>query len=338
MSFTNPIVAGTKLVRDAVQSPNYTPGSAGWSINRDGTAEFQNATVRGSVQLGGTPPAASVTIGGTVPAELVTYYAAGAPETQTAPETVVALIWQANDGQGNYTYQAVVVDSTAPDKLSCLVQGRVIAGTVAEFFRVVLNPNVGAFANSLTDFYNNPVFLESNSVDTDVLTCGLPGDTVGRLVADAGGRFYFGTGPSVDCFLGRAGSQQLVVDKLIANTAAAGAVGVAETWHAMTLQNSWVNSGGTDPTAQYRLVPSPANCVQVVGSIKNGVKTSGTVIATLPVGYRPATHKVLFPIAIDTVSGTTFPRMTLNTDGTLTIDNCAAATFIFFNAVIPLDA
>lgn len=47
MPFSNPIIAGTKLIREAIESPNYVPGSMGWSINKDGTAEFSDLTVRG---------------------------------------------------------------------------------------------------------------------------------------------------------------------------------------------------------------------------------------------------------------------------------------------------
>lgn len=47
MAFDNPIVAGTKLIRDAIESPNYVSGSVGWSINKDGSAEFNNLIVRG---------------------------------------------------------------------------------------------------------------------------------------------------------------------------------------------------------------------------------------------------------------------------------------------------
>lgn len=49
MAFENDIVAGTKLVRPAIQSPNYIPGISGWTINRDGTAEFTSVTTRGPV-------------------------------------------------------------------------------------------------------------------------------------------------------------------------------------------------------------------------------------------------------------------------------------------------
>lgn len=52
MPFGNPILGGTALVRPSINSPTYAAGSAGWSINADGSAEFNNATMRGSLQIG----------------------------------------------------------------------------------------------------------------------------------------------------------------------------------------------------------------------------------------------------------------------------------------------
>lgn len=52
MAFRNPPIAGVTLVRPAIQSPNYVLGSAGWSINRDGSVEFNQGTFRGSVSIG----------------------------------------------------------------------------------------------------------------------------------------------------------------------------------------------------------------------------------------------------------------------------------------------
>lgn len=48
ISFDPPIVAGTTLVRDAIQSQNYTPNTAGWIVEADGDAEFNNLTFRGT--------------------------------------------------------------------------------------------------------------------------------------------------------------------------------------------------------------------------------------------------------------------------------------------------
>jgi len=55
MSFTDPIVGGIgKLVRNFIRSQNYVPGSTGWTINKDGTAEFQGATIGGTVVIAST--------------------------------------------------------------------------------------------------------------------------------------------------------------------------------------------------------------------------------------------------------------------------------------------
>lgn len=55
MPFGNPLVGGTTLIRPAIQSPNFVAGSAGWKIAKDGTAEFNNATFRGTVVVGVAP-------------------------------------------------------------------------------------------------------------------------------------------------------------------------------------------------------------------------------------------------------------------------------------------
>jgi hypothetical protein len=50
MAFSNPITGGQgALIRPAVKSPNYVAGVSGWTVNRDGSAEFNNGTFRGTV-------------------------------------------------------------------------------------------------------------------------------------------------------------------------------------------------------------------------------------------------------------------------------------------------
>lgn len=48
----NPLVGSTVLERNSIQSPNYTAGSSGWTINQDGSVEFNNGTFRGVVSAG----------------------------------------------------------------------------------------------------------------------------------------------------------------------------------------------------------------------------------------------------------------------------------------------
>jgi hypothetical protein len=46
--FENQLVnASNALIRSAIHSPNYVATVSGWSINKDGTAEFDNLTIRG---------------------------------------------------------------------------------------------------------------------------------------------------------------------------------------------------------------------------------------------------------------------------------------------------
>lgn len=54
--FRDPIIgANFALIREAIRSRNYVPGVSGWSINRDGSAEFSDLTARGALDVGGIP-------------------------------------------------------------------------------------------------------------------------------------------------------------------------------------------------------------------------------------------------------------------------------------------
>lgn len=46
--FSNPVFGGGTLIRPALQSPNYQAGVSGWTVKRDGSAEFNNLTIRGT--------------------------------------------------------------------------------------------------------------------------------------------------------------------------------------------------------------------------------------------------------------------------------------------------
>jgi len=83
-------------------------------------------------------------------------------------------------------------------------------------------------------------------------------------------------------------------------------------WTTLTLQNSWVFYGGIYATPQY--TKSPDGLVSLKGLIKSGVVTAGTVIAQLPVGYRPLA-RVLF----GTVSNEVDSRVDIDTNGNIMI-------------------
>jgi hypothetical protein len=56
MTFRNPILGagGSTLLRPAIQSPNYVPGLSGWTIQRTGSAEFNNITIRNGETVSST--------------------------------------------------------------------------------------------------------------------------------------------------------------------------------------------------------------------------------------------------------------------------------------------
>lgn len=113
-----------------------------------------------------------------------------------------------------------------------------------------------------------------------------------------------------------------------------------ETWHDFTMQNSWTT--GT-LTAQYRML-SELNMVMICGTISPGTKTDGTVVFTLPTGYRP-NHQVCIPIGVQGSGANVFsanvpaPFIAVNTDGTCGIFGVnlgGTTTFVHFDAMIPI--
>lgn len=53
MPYSNPIVGGNTLIREAIQSKNYVTSLSGWIIRRDGTAEFADTIIRGTIRVVG---------------------------------------------------------------------------------------------------------------------------------------------------------------------------------------------------------------------------------------------------------------------------------------------
>ena len=97
-----------------------------------------------------------------------------------------------------------------------------------------------------------------------------------------------------------------------------------ESWNNLTLQNSWANYGGTWATAQYRKMPDGR--VEVKGFIRYGVITTGTIIATLPTGYRPTEirMKPVFHVngacAVDVGTDGTIKTRNVTNNGWLSIE------------------
>lgn len=77
----DPTVGGTVLRRAAIQSPNYVAGTSGWVIFADGSAEFNDVTIRGGViedspglYYNGTPGPGTLIVSVGQPAKTVDQY------------------------------------------------------------------------------------------------------------------------------------------------------------------------------------------------------------------------------------------------------------------------
>ena len=71
-------------------------------------------------------------------------------------------------------------------------------------------------------------------------------------------------------------------------------------WIAPTLLNGWVNLGGVTATSGY--YKDEFGLVRLRGYIKSGITTQGTILFTLPLGYRPAATEGFMVYANDGAS------------------------------------
>lgn len=123
----------------------------------------------------------------------------------------------------------------------------------------------------------------------------------------------------------------LSVDNL-GNLSLRGQITTPETWQAPTLLNSWVDYGGTFAPSGYRKLPSGE--VLLRGLIKNGTGTAGTVLCTLPVGYRPSYQLIFNCIS----SGNVVARVDVNTNGDVTIQYISSTAWLSLNGMIFMSA
>lgn len=116
MAFTDPIVAGNELIRAAIQSANYIPGSQGWSVFKNGSAEFDALSLRGPLSTPG------ITLNGVDLASALNARALG----------VVA--WMIGNPTTATTTQAAIM----------FVEADMIAGRMYEISCVSITPDMGS--------------------------------------------------------------------------------------------------------------------------------------------------------------------------------------------------
>lgn len=85
-----------------------------------------------------------------------------------------------------------------------------------------------------------------------------------------------------------------------------------EDWMNLTLQNSWVSFGAPYFTPSFR--KNNFDEVELKGSVKSGVVTGGTPIATLPAGYRPPNDRT-YSVICNNGTSDIVGRITLKANG-----------------------
>jgi hypothetical protein len=195
MGFVNAVVGGITLVRAAIQSPNYVAGVSGWTINRDGTAEFNNVTVRGDLLVGSTPP--SRFIGDTIPAELTAW---GTPKGVTF---FIVDIWYYDDSPLTYFFEALAtfgaqllrMNGTYDTNNSVYVWDRQFILGAGNLERRIGSSSLNTFAAAIN--YQQVNVNYASDAPVTAFTLGVP--LFGSFSVDAGatialpGKIYFDT-------------------------------------------------------------------------------------------------------------------------------------------------
>jgi hypothetical protein len=117
--------------------------------------------------------------------------------------------------------------------------------------------------------------------------------------------------------------------------AALAALGAATAWVNVPLSNGWAITASR--RAVYRKILGQ---VQLQFNVAGGTATDGTIVGTLPVGFRPIFQIGVAIVAAPNVAvtgGVTVPRVIIDTDGTIKCQNCSSANGIAFDLLMPLD-
>lgn len=167
-------------------------------------------------------------------------------------------------------------------------------------------------------------------VNVETLTTGSSNDILATLgvtspLALAHGATPISTGVSFDSTLTT--NQTPPTAALVAGNAA------PLVWTAVpTLQASWATKSGYQ-SAQY--TKSADGTVKLRGVIDSGTKTAGTLITTLPAGFRPVSKQVFSVIDEVAATSNNAGEIIIGTDGTVKVGETAlvASSYISFDEI-----
>lgn len=346
--FANPLIGGGGgLVYPSIHSPNYVPGVSGWSINKDGSAEFDDLVIRGTFE--GTDweiTSAGLFFYSGTPAtgNLVGSWAQSAGGDDGHGNPYPAGL-QVTDGNGNGIHldtdgQLVILGAglatagflqsagaaTSADSPYTLLSGASNNDTVPQVLAVGESQDGSSPAHILLAGFS----LSGND------QAGLDIDLVGALRWAAVGSF------TNDTYLYRAAAGKLATDGALAVggllTASGGIALPAGETVAGPAGVQTITSGFTGSwsgTINYVLLPlGPAGVVLIDWTLVPGTDSDNSVIySALPAGYRPASEKYLAAITnqlrVSTSPNVEGPGLEITTGGVLECYGVAGAATLF---------
>src|ERR1044072_4202736 len=317
MPFRNSVVGGTTLVRPAIRSPNFVTGVSGWSIDRNGSAEFNDLTIRGTFN------GQNFIIN-----DDGMFVYSGTPANGNLIASVAAA--SGTDAFGN-SYLDGISQYLAGGFMK-LANGGLWIGDIPDNYTNA-GALVGLGSDGLIAF--SPVdagFGESANV------AWVSGDTSVTPQSAVG---Y----PHLDVGASSAGITQWI-NGAVVKSSVNGGVSTAETWHTPAFNANWASTGTLNGNStfhgmQYRI--DAKDNVWIYGAaVASG---AGASIFTIPAGYRPPTNnRALIPVWIfDSSAGTvngTFGQVTeagvVSVATSLSGVTIAAGDQVFINGKYPL--
>lgn len=114
MPFPDPLARGNgALIKSSLHSPDYAAGVAGWTINKDGTAEFSDVLVRGSLVSGIDPTQIIIGPAADLPPPLDTYLLVGTVYTTADGAMTYMGVREYPLSSTGYIFEQGIVDDTS---------------------------------------------------------------------------------------------------------------------------------------------------------------------------------------------------------------------------------
>lgn len=314
MEFENPIVGEEDLLRNAIRSPGFLSGSTGWRIAQDGSAEFNNVVIRG----------------GTVVSGQALYYD-GTPAAGNLIASISAV--DGTDVYGNPYYAGICTYDWVAGKQSRMYGSNVFSGPFGSTLAQSSSGGYILFTN--TEFGSNKPahFLQAPLTGGNTVHAGL------LVVPGTGGTQT--TAPTL--IVVESMGNQPCNQRISGNIIKSDLFGNSLTWQTPTpFSANWAgtttfNGQAGTKSLQYRKDVQD-NVVVCGAAVSSGV---GTIVAVLPVDYRPV-ERILMPANYLIGSVITPGFVQITAAGQIACSNAisgvviAAGSQVFINGSYPL--